>query len=403
MAPNHNGTGLNGTPPISAQTERPAIAAINRNPLAGDACPAHNPFNAAAAIVKLSGVAGMMSMSRCTLVAAIAAALVFAGSAILGNSASAADQQDYVKCRGSDATAAMASCSAIIADRHETADNRADAYSRRAAARLQRGAIDAAIADFSAAIELQPQNIASYVARAVAYFRNGDRDRAVIDFAVAERFDAEKTDEIGAANPAFAQIAALARSVPPAAAAPGAAASTGPFCPTGATAGDGFVLVNAKTDRRQQVDPSSGDVATYEYFEGGARAMSATYYKGLLVLFASFLDTYVNSYDIDYTRLGNYQIGQQTLYHASHLTLDGTVSIVTVRRRIAAQEKLVIGDCSFDTFVIESQSQFPDGTKTVARANFSPALRMSLRYSTTTEGAQPYEVSYDRIEPLNRP
>ena len=84
------------------------------------------------------------------------------------------------------------------------------------------------------------------------------------------------------------------------------------------------------------------------------------------------------------------------------MTLDGKVRDYTVERRVAAQEKLAVGDCRFDTFVIETQSLYPDGTKSAARSNFSPMLGMSLRLVTTTEGSQPAEVSYDRILPLRR-
>ena len=335
-------------------------------------------------------------MGKRSLVAAFGIAL------LLGSPALAAGQQDWARCRGNDPSHAIPSCSHIIADHEETAQNRAEAYLRRAGASLAHGDLDAAIADDGEAIKLAPLNIAAYVDQALAYFRKGDRDRAVVDFAIAARLDAKKADEVAAANAAFARIASIARGSSPAAAEANAAASTGPFCPTGETARNGFVLVNERQLRKQQVNPSNGDVATNEYFVDGERSMTATYYKGLLIVFASFLETYINSYDIDYTRLGVYQVGQETRYHASSVTLAGKVTNVAVERRVAGQEKLVIGDCTFDTFVIQSQTKFPDGTKTVARSNFSPELKTSLRFTTTTEGSDPYEVSYNRIEPLSR-
>jgi tetratricopeptide (TPR) repeat protein len=332
---------------------------------------------------------------------AAAAVFLLGSHAFLGSPALAAGRQDGAQCRGNDAALAIASCSRIISDRDETAENRADAYLRRAEAYLNRGDIDPAIADDSEAIKLEPQNIAAYVGGALAYFRKGDRDRAIIDFAIADRLDPKAADEIAAANPAFARIAALARGSPSVSAGTNAETKAGPFCPTRETARQGFVLVDQKTRRKQQVDPSNGDVATNEYFVGGERALTATYYKGLLILFASFLESYINLYDVDFTRLDDYQVGQETLYHASNVTLDGKVRNVTIDRWVAARERLVIGECAFDTFVIESRTLFPDGTKTLARSNFSPTLRMSLRLIATTEGSQPYEISYSRIEPLS--
>lgn len=314
-------------------------------------------------IVRFLGVAKSMIMSKRGVVA-LSGAVLLLGSLLLGSFAFAASRQN--------------------------------------GAALDQGDIDQAIADDSEAIKRAPQNIAGYVDRAQAYFRKGDRDRAIVDFAVADRLDAAKVDEIAGENPAFGQLAAMARGAPTTAAAASTAASPGSFCPTRETAHSGYALVNLQQRRKQQVNPSNGDVVTNEYFVEDERAMSATYYKGLLIVFASFLSTYINSYDIDYTRLTDYRVGEQTLYHASSMTLDGKVRNYTVERRVAAQEKLAVGECAFDTVVIETQSLYPDGTKTMARSNFSPTLGMSLRLVTAAEGSEPIEVSYDRIVPLRR-
>jgi hypothetical protein len=335
-------------------------------------------------------------MHRHSLIVAVGLACLFGGPA------HAASQRDWAQCRGNDPAQLLVSCGVIIADRDETSESRAEAFACRADAHLARGETDAAIADAGAAIKLAPQNITAHVSQALGYFRKGDRDRAIIGFAIAHRLDAAKADAIAATNPTFAQIAALARGAPPAALATDAAANSSPFCPTRETAGNGFALVNTQQLRKQQVNPSGGDIATSEYFVDGERAMTATYYKGLLIVFASFLETYINSYDIDYTRLGVYQVGEETRYHTSSVTFGGKVRQTTVARRISGQEKLALGDCSFNTFVVESKMTYSDGTKTVARSNFSPDLKSSLRLTTTTDGAEPAVVSFDRIEPLSR-
>jgi hypothetical protein len=84
------------------------------------------------------------------------------------------------------------------------------------------------------------------------------------------------------------------------------------------------------------------------------------------------------------------------------MTLDGKVTSATVERRVMGREKLAIGDCTFDTFVVESQTEYPDGETTQTRANFSPALKMNLRFTTTAKGSKTYDVSYDDIEPLSK-
>jgi hypothetical protein len=335
-----------------------------------------------------------------------------------GSTATSGDDV-WAQCRGSEAGVAIRACSQIISgpdtatdpdaaktDRPNASD-RDNAYILRAGAYLDRGQADAAIADYSAAINLAPANAAAYVGRALAYFRKGDRDRAVIDFAIAARLDIQRTNETTTTNPDFARIAALARNSPQekpddTANAKAAAGDAGVFCPTRETARRGFVLVDHKEQRRQQVDPSPGDVRTVDYFVDGERAIIATYYKGMLIVYGSLLESYISSYDIDYTQQDHVEVGQMSRYHASRLTLDGKVTSATVERRVVGREKLAIGDCTFDTFIVETQTEYPDGETVGTRANFSPALKMNLRFTTTAKDSKAYDVSYDDIEPLNK-
>jgi tetratricopeptide (TPR) repeat protein len=334
-------------------------------------------------------------------------------------SAAAASDEVWAQCRGRDAGVAIRGCSQIISgldaatdpDAAKTdlpnASDRDSAYLLRAGAYLDRGEPDIAIADYSAAINLAPANAAAYVGRALAYFRRGDRDRAVIDFAIASRLDIQRTDETTATNPDFARIAALARSSPQekpddTANAKAATGDAGAFCPTRETARRGFVLVDHKEPRHPQVDPSPGDVRTIDYFVDGERAIIATYYKGMLIVYGSLLESYISSYDIDYAQQDNVDVGQLSHYHASRMTLDGKVTSATVERRVVGRESLAIGDCTFDTFVVESQTEYPDGETTRTRANFSPALKMNLRFTTTAKDSKAYDVSYDDIEPLSK-
>jgi hypothetical protein len=357
-------------------------------------------------------------LALCTGLAGLACGLAFGSTAASGDDV-------WAQCRSGEAGVAIRACSQIISGPHAATDpdaaktdrpdasNRDDAHILRAGAYLDRGQADAAIADYSAAINLAPANAAAYVDRALAYFHKGDRDRAVIDFAIAARLDVQKTNQTATANLDFAQIAALARSSPQekpdgaakpedTANARTAARDTGAFCPTRETARLGFVLVDHKEQRREQVDPSPGDVRTVDYFVDGERAIIATYYKGMLIVYGSLLESYISSYDIDYAQQDNVEVGQMSRYHASRMTLDGKVTSATVERRVVGREKLAIGDCTFDTFVVESQTAYPDGEIARTRANFSPALKMNLRFTTTAKDSKSYDVSYDDIEPLSK-
>ena len=85
------------------------------------------------------------------------------------------------------------SCSTLIESGQETSERRAAAYSpgRRYGAK---GDHDRAIADFSEAIRLDPQNAAAYRNRGLGYDNKGERDRAIADFDQAIRIDPKYAD-----------------------------------------------------------------------------------------------------------------------------------------------------------------------------------------------------------------
>jgi formylglycine-generating enzyme required for sulfatase activity len=146
-----------------------------------------------------------------------------------------AQPQDWTDCSGQDAARAVAACSRIIGEPGTSAADRADAYLYRAGAELAQGGGDRALADYTEAIRLSPQNPMAYASRALAYFRKGDRDHAIADYRAAQSIDAAQLAALTAGNPELAQIAALAPAAPPqtaTAAPPGAAPSDAPPAPS---------------------------------------------------------------------------------------------------------------------------------------------------------------------------
>jgi hypothetical protein len=137
----------------------------------------------------------------------------------IATSAAFADQQDWNDCSGQDAARAIAACSRIIADQGTSARDRADAHLYRGGTSLGQGDIERAIADYTEAILLAPENVVAHVSRALAYARKGDRALAAADYVAAERLDRGQVEELAAANPNVAAIAAIARAMPPPAAA----------------------------------------------------------------------------------------------------------------------------------------------------------------------------------------
>ena len=67
--------------------------------------------------------------------------------------------------------------------------NNANAYGNRGIAYGEKGDYDRAIADYNQAIRLDPNDPAAYYNRGIAYRRNGDYDRAIADYTQAIRLD----------------------------------------------------------------------------------------------------------------------------------------------------------------------------------------------------------------------
>ncbi|HLH91567.1 MAG TPA: tetratricopeptide repeat protein [Xanthobacteraceae bacterium] len=125
--------------------------------------------------------------------------------------ASPRSQQTWNDCAGQDADRVVAACTSIIADLHASAQDRADAHLYRAAAALAAGDLDSAIADYTHAIELTPQNVVAYASRAVADIRKGDRAAAIADFHRADGIDHAKLAEMVGTSAELGEIAQAAR------------------------------------------------------------------------------------------------------------------------------------------------------------------------------------------------
>jgi tetratricopeptide (TPR) repeat protein len=104
-----------------------------------------------------------------------------------------ASERDYADCSQTDDTdRGIAACSRIIDGAGETPVDRSLAYLNRGNGYAAAGKLDQAIADYGAAIALDPQSVLGYSSRSIAYARKGDRDRAIADFRQANRLDSAK-------------------------------------------------------------------------------------------------------------------------------------------------------------------------------------------------------------------
>lgn len=97
----------------------------------------------------------------------------------------AADSAFEQCTKSRDASIRLAACSEVIDSVKATGTQKAVAYHNRGDARLSAGAIDQAIADYSAALGYDPANAAAYGGRARAFVSRNDFERAIADFTEA--------------------------------------------------------------------------------------------------------------------------------------------------------------------------------------------------------------------------
>jgi tetratricopeptide (TPR) repeat protein len=86
---------------------------------------------------------------------------------------------------GADPTAHIAACTSVIDDPAASPHDRAIALNNRGVTRMQQGDNDGAIADYTAAIALNPQYDAAFYNRAKAWRAKGDDAKADADSAQA--------------------------------------------------------------------------------------------------------------------------------------------------------------------------------------------------------------------------
>jgi lipoprotein NlpI len=103
----------------------------------------------------------------------------------------AASRRDFDDCQASEPVARIAACTRIVDDRGENPRNRLVAYFNRGRAWRDKGELDRAIADFTAAITLDPKLAQLYNSRGVTWGTKGNLDRAIADFTEAIKLDSQ--------------------------------------------------------------------------------------------------------------------------------------------------------------------------------------------------------------------
>jgi tetratricopeptide (TPR) repeat protein len=89
-------------------------------------------------------------------------------------------------------------CTLIIQDQNESVGNRAIAYHNRGFTFHAKSEHDRAIADYTEAITLDPEDTTNYYNRGLVFHAKGDRDRAIADYSAAIKRDPKYESELEA-------------------------------------------------------------------------------------------------------------------------------------------------------------------------------------------------------------
>ena len=83
----------------------------------------------------------------------------------------------------------IAACSRVIADRRQSDEDRAEALTTRGSLFDDEGRHDEALADFTAALKLVPNDPTTWIARGNAWDNKGEKQKAIADYTEAIRLN----------------------------------------------------------------------------------------------------------------------------------------------------------------------------------------------------------------------
>ena len=141
--------------------------------------------------------------------------LAFTTITILAFNVGQAAADDAATCHKASGAVAIAACDRAIASGQFTGIELAKLHTSRGVERKQAGDLDGAIADYDAAIKLNPKDFFAFNNRGNTWRDKGDLDRAIADFNAALQTPPQRyNNSRGAHQMARQRLAALAKLAP---------------------------------------------------------------------------------------------------------------------------------------------------------------------------------------------
>ena len=264
-----------------------------------------------------------------------------------------------------------------------------------------------AIEAFNKGIPKQPDYYWARFRRGLSYEQIGEREKAIQDFKDAAAHIDRKywNDELrnkvaeyglqslGTGETNSGNLSPAPVPTPPV---------TSGFCPSSETAPEGFALVNDAKQSRLEVLQSGADVQTKLFIKD--KMSTGLLYRGLFSLFSTYPSGVGGSNsttydDFDYRNDFKLEVGYHRTFHITTRNANGTRK-ETVELEVTGRQNVAVGNCQYNTFVIETVSEPADSTaKMILRRFYSPELMISLHSTSRFEDITA-ESSWDRIEPL---
>src|SRR5437773_6437163 len=144
---------------------------------------------------------------------AVAVAMLVPTAAGAQQPAKVTDEQRCTGQAGVTADGQAAACTALIDSKRFTKQNLAILHSNRGIARGKAGDYEQAIADFDAALRINPNHVRAYVNRGNANFARRDYDRAIADFGQAIRLEPKVVAHVMSRATVYEAKGDLARAI----------------------------------------------------------------------------------------------------------------------------------------------------------------------------------------------